>query len=154
MNNLMTSGDTESHMTYVPRTFTVPCDDGHAHEFDGFEAEGTGLGYYINPPVEASFPEYLWTPRGLYDASDKNWYIIVHTESGRRISKNIIVVESVARRVLEEVAGLIDWTRPEDEIKEMPGLAEKIVEVFERLSVKERRRVQGESPEKKSCHVK
>jgi predicted ATP-grasp superfamily ATP-dependent carboligase len=118
--------------TYTPTTFTIPCSDGY-HDFNGFIAEDTGLGYYINPPVADSAPEYFHGPQGIRDSRRDNWYIIVHLRSTQRISPTLSTDENAARRLLEALAVLTDWTANTTTISAQPGMASKIAETVRRL---------------------
>jgi hypothetical protein len=120
-----------SNVNYVSQKFFVHCDDRKTHVFDGYIAEGTGLGYYVNPPVEGAAPEYLHTRNGIINGNAASWYVIVHVEACRRLSLYISVDEDACRSALEEIAGLTDWTANTETIKEITGLEAKITAIFE-----------------------
>jgi hypothetical protein len=118
-------------ITYTSQKFNVLCEDNAFHEFDGFVAEGVGLGYYINPPVKDVVPEYALTNTGICDVTEDTWYIIKHLKSERCIFGEICLSESLVRAAIEAWACLTDWNQDYEDLAQDEDLEERVQVAFE-----------------------
>jgi hypothetical protein len=96
----------------------------HIRMVDMFEAEGSGLGYYIDP--------------GNADGTRKNpgeivggrdWYTTVHLASGKPVDALFFYHEEDVKTFIEQIATIVDWNKPLDELQKLPQWAKCGIEI-------------------------
>lgn len=79
-----------------------------------FEADGVGLGYYIDPSNgERKSSQEL---RG-----GRDWYATVHLASGKPIHVLYFYCEEDVQAFIEQISVLVDWTKPLEELVLLPN---------------------------------
>lgn len=111
-------------MDFQPTAITIKVEQvyGSPQEAPGFEAAGTGLGYFIDEAPKED--EWAFSVNGVdvYRKPDRTRYCVTHLSSGLGFP-GWFYSEQSARLFIEHMVKLLNWTLPIEEITKLPAWA-------------------------------
>jgi hypothetical protein len=87
----------------------------HIRMVDMFEAEGSGLGYYIDPANPSGYPKSSQEARG-----GRDWYTTIHLASGNPVDALFFYQEEDVKSFIDLIAIMVDWNKPLTELQRLP----------------------------------
>lgn len=114
-------------MEFLPQTITIDQSawgDVLSIEVPGFVAVGTGLGYYIDEKPKEPAKFFTMNANGkeieVYRNEDDTRYCPTHLATGKSL-QYWFYTEEQCKQYIEEIAPLLDWILPLEEMLKLPA---------------------------------